>query len=608
MRRWLVRLALALVGLVVLAVGVLWFARIEIVTRIATSVLERQGLGPVRLAVQSVGFDTLELEGLSLRGQAVEAGAIIVHYRPMELLDGYVRQVEIRGIAADVTLGDTGILLDGRPFPPEVTATEEAAGGAPLGGLRIDSFALTDARVTVQRPGEAPVVATLSTTLTLADSIIRGTEFKASLTLATQGEAQTMTIAAGTLDAGFRDDGSIEITLDRGSVAPQGLPWLADGLAGTLIWQAGGAHLQLTSAQLVNLQQPALVVPLTIAGEASLTGALLDFSFRVTSPVEGALKVDLKGQHDQSANSGSATVTLAPIAFKLGGRQVAGLSPAFGPSVPPLAGSVALDGTMRWAGDVLQPNLTLRLKDMAFAAEGVQVSALNGNLRFTKLFPPVTAADQVVTATIASAGETAKLRLGAQLTAKPALNVTQLVVEAAGGKISASRFMVEASRKLNVASTLTVEGVELSEITRIIGIGGLSGEGKLDGQIPLTYAGGKIAISGGRLAARGPGRISYRPADLPPQIAQSGDAVDLTLRVLSGFQYEKLSLDLDKRADGEGTVLLTMHGRNPDVEADQPFNFNIRIESNFDRLVELALVSLTSAQQLLDQAARSAAR
>ena len=64
-----------------------------------------------------------------------------------------------------------------------------------------------------------------------------------------------------------------------------------------------------------------------------------------------------------------------------------------------------------------------------------------------------------------------------------------------------------------------------------------------------------------------------------------------------------LTLTLDKAETGEGTVLLQLQGNNPDLLSGQPFNFNIRIDSNFDRLAEYALLSIRSAEDLLRRAA-----
>ena len=146
-------------------------------------------------------------------------------------------------------------------------------------------------------------------------------------------------------------------------------------------------------------------------------------------------------------------------------------------------------------------------------------------------------------------------------------------------------------------------GRVFAEIFKLISIDGLTGSGLLDGPIPLTVEGGKVAIAGGKLVARGPGVISFRPGVLPPEIAQAGESVDLALKALANFHYTKLTLTLDKAETGEGTVLLQLEGNNPDLLSGQPFNFNIRIDSNFDRLAEYALLSIRSAEDLLRRAA-----
>lgn len=605
MRRWLVRIALGLAGLLVLGAAALWFARVPILTRIATSALEAQGFGPVRMTVESVGLGSLHLRSLALRGEAVDAGEIVASFDLLDLLEGHVQQVEIRGLSATVSLGEAGIELDGRPLASG-TASAVPSAASPLAGLKVDGFILTDARLSLLRPDAEPMEAVVSASLTLADGVVRGSAFTADIALTVGGERQAALVAAEQVDVELRPGGGGRLTLAKGAVTPKELPWALQEIGAELIWQGETAHLQLTGARLVNIQQPALVVPLQLSGQADLAGAKLDFALRVENP-EGGLTLDLKGQHDQSAGAGSATVALAPVVFRRGGRQPGGLAPALAAGLPPLDGSVAVDGSVRWAKAAISPSPTLRLKALAFEMDGTRVRDLTGNLRFTSLLPPVTAPDQVVSATVESAGETLKLKLTGQLTAKPALKLAQASLGAAGGTITTSPLTVENGRS-RIETVLTVDGVELAEITRIIGLSGLSGTGKLDGTIPVSFADGKVAIAGGRLAARGPGLLSYRPDNLPPQIAAAGDAVDLTLRVLSGFHYEKLSLDLDKAATGEGTVLLALSGRNPDVAADQPYNFNIRIDSNFDRLVQYALLSLTSAQELLDRAARSVGR
>jgi len=54
-------------------------------------------------------------------------------------------------------------------------------------------------------------------------------------------------------------------------------------------------------------------------------------------------------------------------------------------------------------------------------------------------------------------------------------------------------------------------------------------------------------------------------------------------------------------------VVLHLEGANPAVMSGQVFNFNISLESNFDRLADIAMLSLRSAEDLLRRAARRVA-
>ena len=140
--------------------------------------------------------------------------------------------------------------------------------------------------------------------------------------------------------------------------------------------------------------------------------------------------------------------------------------------------------------------------------------------------------------------------------------------------------------------------------TKLLNLDGLSGTGQLDGQIPLQIENGTIAISEGRLAARAPGLVRYKPDKLPPEIAGAGKQVELMLEALADFHYRTLALELEKHPTGEGTILLHLNGNNPAVLDGRPFVLNIRIESNFDRLAAYALLALSSTQDLLRRAAR----
>jgi hypothetical protein len=294
---------------------------------------------------------------------------------------------------------------------------------------------------------------------------------------------------------------------------------------------------------------------------------------------------------------------MAPLAFHPGSFQPHDLFPSLAGVAEDVEGSVGVSGSIDWSKSSLSPNLVLHLDDLAFVTAAAHVRALTGAVTLNHLWPPTTTPGQHLTAVIDAPGMlSAKVSLQGQLTAKPALRLERVAIEVAGGEIVAAPFTVDPAA-LAIDTVLAVDHVDLAEITKLLSIDGLSGTGTLDGRIPARFSQGRLTIASGNLSARGPGTLSYFPQRLPPEVAAAGESVDLALRALSDFRYDRLSLDLDKSADGEGTVMLRLQGSNPAVLSGQAFNFNIRVDSNFDRLAGVTLLGLRSAQDLLRAAA-----
>ncbi|MGH9811195.1 MAG: intermembrane phospholipid transport protein YdbH family protein [Terriglobia bacterium] len=265
---------------------------------------------------------------------------------------------------------------------------------------------------------------------------------------------------------------------------------------------------------------------------------------------------------------------------------------------------MAVDGSLRWTGAALSTNLIVRLKDLAFATSAAHVRQLNGAIKVVQLWPPATAPGQALAATIEIPGlPAAGLRLNGQLTATQVLKLERLEIKLAGGEITTLPFAIDPERP-RLETILQVNQIDLAELTKLLGIDGLSGTGQLGGRIPIGLEDRIVTVNAGRLAANGPGLLRYQPRTLPTEIAAAGESVELVLRALSDFHYESLTLDLDKSGSGEGAVLLHLKGNNPAVLSGQAFNFNIRLESNFDRLVDYALLSVRSMGELLRRAAR----
>jgi dicarboxylate transporter DctA-like protein len=606
MRRRFLGITLSVFVLLALGGATLWVYRVEFATWAVMRLIERQGLGPARLAVDAIGLRGLRAHDVALRAGAIAANEVTVSYNPIGLVALRLDRVEIGGLTVSLGLAGDGVELGGRPL---ATASGGTAASA---SLDINALILRDARFSLETAA-AKVEATISATLALAGGTIDGTAVTARVAAPVAGILRTADIDLKNIHLEPHTDGGVRLTLAQATVTPAGLPWMAQAIDGELAWQPGEATAQLAIGRLLNRQQPILAVPLSLSASASLTGPHVDFTIlgELGGKERGSkstARLEAKGRHDRSSGSGSATIVLEPVMFHRGSVEPGDLAPALGGMVEDVEGSVGLGGTLRWSSVAVTPDLTLHLGDLAFAAAGMQLRALTGDIKVDKLWLPATPPGQTVTATIEAAGlSPAKLSLAFQLAAAPALKLERIAVDVAGGEIVATPFTIDPA-SAEIATTLAVDHVDLAEVTKLLSIEGLSGTGQLDGKIPIDLKGGTVAISGGRLAARNPGVLSYQPSTLPPEIAKAGGSVELALKALSDFHYDTLALDLDKSSGGEGTVLLRLQGHNPAVMSGQPFNFNIRIDSNFDRLADYALLSLRSAQELLRKAAQEGGR
>jgi dicarboxylate transporter DctA-like protein len=381
------------------------------------------------------------------------------------------------------------------------------------------------------------------------------------------------------------------------------MPWRASGIDCTLTSSADRLALVTSVAELASVQQPPVVAALRLSGEAHLAGGAAEATLNATTAAHSPLRIEATGRYELASTSGSMVLTILPLTFSPTGFQPHDLVPALPPIATNFAGSLDLAGSIAWREGRLTPNLLLRLSDLSFAADAIKVRALTGAITLTKLWPPATAPHQALSATIETPGmPAAKVSLRGQLTGKPALAIEELAAQVTGGEVAVTPVTIDPAA-LSLATTLRVSHIDLAELTKLLAINGLSGTGALDGEIPLSVANHKLTVRNGKLAAQAAGVLHYQPQRLPPQIAAAGQSVDLALKALSDFHYDRLSLDFDKNADGAGTVLLHMEGSNPEVMSGQPFIFNIRVESNFDQLADYALLSLRSAQDLLRRAA-----
>jgi hypothetical protein len=595
-RYW--RVTWKIIGLAVVVVGLsLWAGRLELFRLVAVRLLDRQGMGPTQMTVARLGWSGLEVRDVSLYGGALRAADVSMAYDPGRLSEGIVDRLEVGGLRVAMEVAGRQIRLGGVPLP----RAGSSPGKSVLPRWRIDALKATDAKVVLVSPA-GRVEATFSTDLALSDAGIRGASFAADISAPVAGATRVMRVRAPVLDLSAPDGDGLRLRLDNAGIKFVETPWLVDRLGGEVLWRGDRLLAKVTSGRVRDQRTPAVIVPVDVTGEAVLAGARLDFTLRAMAEAQGGkgrASVTAIGHHDSASGAGLLRVSAPPVMFRANGLQLKDFLPATARDLTGLGGSVGLSGAVSWQGTVLSPALVVRLAELAYEGKGVRLSNFHGDIRLAGLWPLATEPGQVLTGTVEAGGmPPADATLTFQLLPAPALHVQSMRMSGVGGQISASPMVIDPGRP-DIRTTVSFRQIDLGQMVDFLGFEGLRGTGRLDGQVPLTISGGRVLVHDGRLEASGPGVLQLRSDALPKQVTDAGESMTLALRALEDFHYDTLTLELARGAAGDGTITLRLQGNNPAVLDGRAFNINIKLESNFDRLVDLALQSMTAARELL---------
>lgn len=583
-----------------IAIGAGWIYRQDMAAALAMRWLDRAGMGPARLDVGEVGLSRLELRDISLCGGAISVAQVDVGFDLAALTSGTIGEVRLSGLRVALVQSGGRVGLSG------VAPTAPASGGSaavslPGEAFRITRMGITDGRVTLDA-GARHVQADFTTDLAVTGASVLGAGFAADIALSGLGPTQILHVAAPELALSAAADGAVQMRVGQVAVTAPWLDWSVSEVTGSVALRGDQTAVRLVSARILDRLAPARVVPLQVSGDVTLTGTRVDFALHAAS-ASPAISVDAKGFHDLGTGRGNAAVASVPLVFRMHGQQPRDLFPRAGAALPVLSGSVSLGGAVVWHDSLMAPALSLRLMDIGYEPDGMTVSHVGGTIAIVGLTPLVTAPGQRLTATIASAGlPPATVALTYQLLGAPALQIDALRTDWIGGHITASPFVLNPTRP-DVRTTLSFQQVDLAEIFHIIGSNGLGGTGRLDGEMELSASGTRVLLRKGSLAASGPGVLQLRSGALPKQIVDAGESMTLALRAMADFHYDKLALDLAEDTAGYGKIMLKIEGSNPAVLEGRAFHLNVDLESNFDRLIDLATRTMIAAQAFLRQTA-----
>ena len=130
---------------------------------------------------------------------------------------------------------------------------------------------------------------------------------------------------------------------------------------------------------------------------------------------------------------------------------------------------------------------------------------------------------------------------------------------------------------------LSVSQIDLERLLKLVDVPGLSGSGRLSGQLPLLWTAAGVEIRDGQLASLQPGQLRY--------VSQVPVADNPGLQALQDFRYSLLGMELDYWADGRYGLDMKLDGHNPGFYSGHPIAFKLKLDGALPGLFQGALLS-----------------
>ncbi|MGI9233950.1 MAG: intermembrane phospholipid transport protein YdbH family protein [Woeseiaceae bacterium] len=172
--------------------------------------------------------------------------------------------------------------------------------------------------------------------------------------------------------------------------------------------------------------------------------------------------------------------------------------------------------------------------------------------------------------------------------------INNLSMSAFGGVIAADPFSFYTDRAINTL-TLTADSLDLTELLSLKGFEAVDVAGSVGAKLPLTIAGDSVTIVDGVLTGNPPGGVIRYISDSPPDDTDAS-SLGFAKRVLSNFEFDSLTSDVNLNNEGDLTLKLQLTGRNPDLDETRPVVLNLGVENNIPQMLR----SLRAARAVED--------
>jgi hypothetical protein len=327
----------------------------------------------------------------------------------------------------------------------------------------------------------------------------------------------------------------------------------------------------------------------TLNGTGRIDSGKLTAQLNALTGAGGGVKLgNIKLTGNFNTRNYVADLDMGPIVFAVGKLQPADLFPRAKSYLRDFSGTVRLAGPIKWSKGKASAEVKLGLEKLTGDAGPVLFQNLNGVIEIDEPWPVSTRPNQQLAIEQFIAGLPMTNALVRFELHGPQLKIEEGRLDMAGGRAS----IAPTDIALNAAGqrmTLNIDQLSVSELFKIAGVAGLSGEGAISGTAPITLFPNGIIVDNAKFAAEAPGVLRYDSAQAPGALSSAGSSVGMALQALSNFQYKELTVTLNRKLTGDAELGLHIAGSNPSFYNGYPVEFNLNLSGKLDEVLRKGL-------------------